>query len=398
MSKHIDVVVKYFYPVAAGIETNVIETYSVLAEKGWDITIHTSKDTYLEKNSLPDEEVIRGLKIKRYPFGLFGYWPDINWFQTDFVCLHNFDIFPHFRLLVYSLLLKLARRKKFALILTPHGGFNPEWSLFSFSVRLIKKCYHDTFGAMFIKSVADGIIAVSEWEKEQITDKGVCPASIVVIGNGLEGSAYGDVEKESSSEIKKAVQSYAKYIIQVGRISSIKNYEITINALAKLPSDIKYLIVGPVHESKYKNKLEIIIKKMGLEDRVIFTGVIRGVDKYFLIKKAQLMVHMSFAESYCSVVHEGLRQGLVCIVSNEKALPYLVKDGINGYCLDVRDSEALSKKISYVLENKNSPSIVEMEERNRECGLRNSWREVAATMEQYYNKFLSGTYEIIGKD
>ena len=42
--KRLHVITRYFYPVAAGIETNILETYSILASRGWDITIHTSKD------------------------------------------------------------------------------------------------------------------------------------------------------------------------------------------------------------------------------------------------------------------------------------------------------------------------------------------------------------------
>lgn len=97
----IDVIVKYFYPIAAGIEVNTMETYSVLAKKGWDVTFHVSNDLYLEKNVLPKFEKIRGIKVKRYKFisDLVGYMPDINWDKTNIVCLHNFNIY-HFRILL----------------------------------------------------------------------------------------------------------------------------------------------------------------------------------------------------------------------------------------------------------------------------------------------------------
>ncbi len=397
-NKHIDVVVKYFFPIAAGIETNVMETYSVLAKKGWDVTIHTSKDTYLEKNILPDEENIRGLKVKRYSFTSFGYWPDIQWSQTDIVSLHNFDIFPHFQILVYSLLRKIFGKKKFALILTPHGGFNPEWSTFARLKALIKKNYHYTLGVMLINKTVDGVRAVSGWEKDQMIAKGIKAILVAVIDNGLEDEAYEDLEKNASLKIKEAIRQYGKYIIQVGRVYSIKNYEITIKALAGIPADVNYVIVGPVNDAEYKKKLENLIEKLGLKKRVFFVGIVRGVDKYYLMKRAQMMVHMAIWESYCNVVHEGLSQGLVCIVSNQTALPYLVKDRINGYCLDVKDSEVLSKKISYVLANKNSSLVREMEERNREFGLKNSWREVAGKMELFYNNIILKIYAAIKQD
>lgn len=56
----IHVITKYFIPVVAGIEVNILETYSVLAKEGWDITIHTSKDTYLQKGHLADTDEVRG--------------------------------------------------------------------------------------------------------------------------------------------------------------------------------------------------------------------------------------------------------------------------------------------------------------------------------------------------
>jgi len=118
-------------------------------------------------------------------------------------------------------------------------------------------------------------------------------------------------------------------------------------------------------------------------------GVVRGVDKYYLIKKAEMMVHMALWESYCNVVHEGLSQGLVCIVSNVCALPYLVKDGVNGYCLDLHDDTELAEKISFVLEHKNDSTLAAMKKRNREYGLEDSWRSVAHRMEGFYKDALA---------
>ena len=51
--KHVDVITKYFYPVAGGIENNIMQTYVALQNTlGWDVTIHTLRDTYTEKYTL----------------------------------------------------------------------------------------------------------------------------------------------------------------------------------------------------------------------------------------------------------------------------------------------------------------------------------------------------------
>lgn len=391
-NKQIHIIVKYFYPVAAGIETNIMETYSVLAGKGWEITIHTSLDTLTEKNCLMPVDSIRGLRVRRYSFTKLAYFPKINWQEADVVCLHNFNIIPHLYILIYSLILKILGRKNFALILTPHGGFNPEWKVFPRFGGFIKKIYHFTIGTLLINFVVDGVRTVSDWERQQIILKGINKNKVITISNGIENEAYLDVEKLASKEIKEKVKIYGKYIIQIGRVYPIKNYETTIKALVKVPSDINYVIAGPLDyvmgKATYKEQLDELIKKLGLENRVFFAGIIRGMDKYYLIKNAKMMVHMAIWESFCNVVHEGLSQGLVCIVANNTALPYLIKDGVNGYCVETHNFEGIADKINYVIKNKKSKFIKDMEERNRIFGLKNSWRNVAEQMEQWFKNLI----------
>lgn len=384
MKRKLDIIVKYFYPVAAGIETNILETFSYLITD-WEITVHTSKDTLTEKNVLPDEEEYRGFKIKRYSYGKFGYTPAIDWEKADVVTFHNFNIFPHLYVLIYTLFLKLSGQKKYKLILTPHGGFTPEWRIFSKAGALIKKTYHYTIGTLLINLTVDKLRAVSVWEKDQIVSKGVKNSLVTVIPNGIEDDAYKNVDKLASDEIKKKVKTYDKYILQIGRIYKIKNYETTIKALAKIKGDIKYVIAGPIQDdTSYLDKLNALIKSLGLDNRVIFLGVVRGIDKYYLIKHAQMMVHMALWESFCNVVHEGLSQGLVCIVANNTALPYLIKDGVNGYCVETTDVNGVAEKIQYVLDNKNSKKIKDIEERNRKYGLEYSWKKVSEEINSYY--------------
>lgn len=386
----INVILKYFLPVTAGIEVNTSETYSKLTDK-WDITVHTSNDTLTEKSTLEPEAEIKGIKVKRYPYKTFGFWPNINWQETNVVALHNFNVFPHFIVMGYTLLLKILGMKKFALFLTPHGGFNPEWSIFPAHIAFIKKLYHYTVGTIMINLTVDGVRAVSEWEGKEIIGKGVNRKKVRVISNGIEDDAYKDIDGLASEEIKKTVKELGRYIIQIGRVYVIKNYESVIKAMPMMPKDIKFVIVGPVennYHDDYQAKLLTLAKEQGVEDRVIFLGVVRGVDKYYLIKHSQMMVHMALWESFCNVVHEGMSQGKVCVVSNTYALPYLIKDGVNGFSLEPHDYKGVAEKVNYVLDNKESKEIKTIEEVNREYGLKTSWRKVAESMYQFYEQTL----------
>lgn len=386
--KRIHIVVKYFYPVAAGIETNILETYSVLAKKGWRIVLHTSRDTLTEKNILKKQDLIRGIKVKRYLYQFFGYFPKIPWYTTDIICLHNFNIVPHSYIMIWTFILKIFGRKRYSLVLIPHGGYNPEWRVFPKFQASIKKTYHQTIGKWLINISVDGVRAVSEWEKNEMIKEGIRPALISVIENGIENEAYSDIDRLASVKIKDKIKKIGKYIIQVGRIYPIKNYETTIRALAQLPEDIKYVIVGPDADEAYIKSLNNLIKELKLIDRVIFLGVIRGVDKYYVIRHAEMMVHMALWESFCNVVHEGLSQGLICIVANNTALPLLIQNGVNGYCVETQDYKTVAERIQYVLNNKNTSELQQMSERNRKLGLQHSWRSIAYALEKFYNKLI----------
>ncbi|MBI4008651.1 glycosyltransferase family 4 protein [Candidatus Roizmanbacteria bacterium] len=390
VKKHIDVITKYFYPVAAGIETNILETYSILVQMGWDVTIHTSQDTHTQKDHLAERELIRGLKVRRYSFKWYGYIPDINWKDTDVICLHNFNVVPHIFILFYGLILKFLRLKKFKLFLIPHGGYTPDWSIFSLPVGYLKKLYHLTIGRLLVNTTVDAIRAVSVWERVEIEKYGIKNKLIHVIPNGIENEAYEDVEKRASKEIKDKVKAFGNYIIQIGRIYFIKNYETAIRALSLVPNKVKYIIAGELDtatgskKSSYIEELKNLIKKLNLEKRVVFVGVVRGIDKYYLIKHAQMMVHMARYESFCNVVHEGMSQGLPCIVANNTALPMLIKTDINGYRVETYDSKTLAERINYILTNKQSRLIQQMGETNRRYALLHSWKKVALKLDQLY--------------
>lgn len=383
----VHVITKYFYPVAAGIETNILETYSKLANI-WDITIHTSADEYLRKNSLPRSARLRALNIKRYLFKgeVTGYLASIDYKTADIVALHNFNIF-FWRYFVLALYHRLIGTKKYRLIVTPHGGFTPEWSMFPALTRLGKYVYHRIFGSLFINYLADETRCVSLWERAEMIKMGVHKGRITTITNGLEDEAFMDVNKLASLKTKQFVKQLGTYIIQVGRIYPIKNYETMIRALPLIP-EVKYLIVGQVEKSaqfaNYKDDLINLAKQLGVADRLIFGGVVRGVDKYYLIKHSKLMVHMAIWESFCNVVHEGMSQGKVCIVANNTALPLLIKDGVNGYTVATKDSAVLADKINLCLSPKHKKIIQKIESHNQMVGQNDSWANVAQKMYELY--------------
>lgn len=384
-ARSVHVVVKYFFPVPAGIETNILETYSVLSKKGWRVVVHTSKDTLTKHSVLSGTETIRGISIVRYPWVWYGFWPKFSG-EMNLLALHNCNIVPHIPLLGLILIKRLLRQQVPKVIVTPHGGFTPEWKTFPLMVRVCKLMIHKTLYAFLLNTAADSIRAVSKWEKEEMISYGIRPSLITVISNGIENMAFENPDQSVSRTWKARVTRLGKYLIQMGRIHPIKNFETTIRALPSLPTDINFVIAGPIGDERYKQNLIDLARDLGVSQRVKFVGIVRGAEKFYLLKQALAMVHMALWESYCNVVHEGMSQGLVCVVANNTALPLLIKEGVNGYCVETRDAEALATTLQRVLDPKAAKMMKAISKRNLSEVRTHSWDGVANRLNILYTE------------
>ncbi len=384
--KTIHVFTRFFYPVVGGMEINILNTYCNFVKKGWDVTIHTTKDSLSEKNIFPQKDIVSGMTIKRCRRTFYAL-NTLNreiYKNGNLLVLHDLDISGQILIYLRTLVFKLLGCKKYSFIFSSHGLFNYDSNVYP-GIKIKTRAFiQNSIGVFLINKCVDGIRAVSNFEKEGLVKAGVKESLINIITNGLEEETFKDIEEMASEKIKSCVKKTGDYIVQVGKIDRVKNYEVVIKALGKLPSNISYLIAGGESDADYKRELINLINDLGLENRVIFLGVIQGIDKYYLMKHSLAMVHLARSEGFGNAVHEGMSQGLVCITSNRGNLPDLVKNEVNGYCLDPDDYEGLAKKINFVLENKNSSKILEMEKRNEDFAVSHSWQNVAEKVERFY--------------
>ncbi|MEK7517663.1 MAG: glycosyltransferase family 4 protein [Patescibacteria group bacterium] len=388
----VHVINKYFYPVTAGIETNLMEVYGRFAKKGHKITMHTSRNTLSKKNILKKEENIRGMKVIRYDYKWFGFMPRIPFDKVDVISLHNFTIFPNFFVMFWVIMLKILGKKKFTLILSPQSGFNPDWNSIPKKKKIIKLFLHKTIGKLLINYSADGIRVISKWEKEEMIKLGIRKNLIELIGHGTQEQALVD-NNRVDMQFEKKIKESMPFIIQIGRIHPIKNYETSIKSFEKIPKNFKLIIIGQVEEELYFKKLQELINDLDLQERVIFLNSISDEEKYYVLKNAEAMVHMSRHEGYCIAVHEAMSKGLVCVVSNTTALPELVADGVNGYCVAPDDENGVYKKLDFIVRNKNSSIIKKMKENNLLFAKENTWSKVADKIEDFYLETLRNIFK-----
>ncbi len=379
---HLDVVTQYFYPVTAGIETNILETYSELVKLGWSVTVHSSRDTLTEKNSLSPTASVRGLQVRRYHSGPIGFFPKLSHDPGNLICLHNFNLFPHFWIYLRAAIHALTGQKHYGIFLTPHGGFTPEWPTFPLLPRLVKRLYHAFPGRFFANYLSDGIRAISVWEQQALTQVGIKSSQIILIPNGLDTVARRPL-RLISAQVRQIVRRHSPYLLSIGRLAPIKNYETTIKALAATPGPLKLLIVGPSQDQAYVDSLYSLAKRLRVAQRLVFLGVVRGEDKYYLIKHSLAFVHLARWESFCNVVYEAQSLGQLCIVADNTALHSLVRHDVTGLLTPTFDHRQLSVLLTQLQAGECRPQIARIKRSLRAASFP-TWGATANLMQHHY--------------
>ena len=123
-------------------------------------------------------------------------------------------------------------------------------------------------------------------------------------------------------------KQYDKKYLFVGRLSKEKNIEMLIDIFNKL-EDYKLTIVG-------SGPLEKQLKKRAKEN-IIFVGNVVNLEirKYF--ETNNILVLTSVSETWGLVVEEALYYGVPVIVSSNCGSCEIIKDGINGYVVNIED-------------------------------------------------------------
>jgi colanic acid/amylovoran biosynthesis glycosyltransferase len=136
-------------------------------------------------------------------------------------------------------------------------------------------------------------------------------------------------------------------LISVGRLAWAKGYEFALDAVAKVVAagiDVEYLIVG---EGPYEEAIRFAADQLGL----LANGTVRmlgGVSRQRvreLLGSADIMVHAALEEGFCNAVLEAQAMGLPVVTSDAGGLPENVDDGVSGFVVRRRDSDAMSQRL-----------------------------------------------------
>jgi glycosyltransferase involved in cell wall biosynthesis len=136
----------------------------------------------------------------------------------------------------------------------------------------------------------------------------------------------------------------------VGRLDQEKRLEVLLRAMACLDrADVQLAIAG---RGRHAGVLHALAQELNLDHRVVFTGFVPAEDLPGLLNSADIFAMPSEAELQSIATLEALACGRPVLAANARALPELVKNGINGYLFEPGNHHEAARRMSQLADER----------------------------------------------
>lgn len=209
----------------------------------------------------------------------------------------------------------------------------------SWLVKEIFKKYISTCRKM------DGIFPISHALKDYFISKGITGENLQVINMTVDPLRFMGLKKEEGID---------RYIAYCGAVSNYKDgVDVLIKSfaiVAKQIPDIKLYIMGGFPFKKDKEEDYALIESLGLNERVVFTGLIPREQMPQMLKNAEALVlarpdNIQAKYGFPTKLGEYLLTGNPVVVTRVGDIPQFLKDGESAYIAEPGNVEEIAQKM-----------------------------------------------------
>lgn len=135
-------------------------------------------------------------------------------------------------------------------------------------------------------------------------------------------------------------------LVYTGRIIEDKGIGIVLQAMTRLGENVKLVLIGDGNVEQYKS----VSQELGVASRTFFLG--RREDVLEILAGCDVFVFPTLHENLSNSLLEACSSGLPVIATNIGGNPEVITDGVEGYLVSAKDSEALVEAISKMTGNR----------------------------------------------
>ena len=233
------------------------------------------------------------------------------------------------------------------------------------------------------------VLPVSSLVKRELLKVYDIPESkIHVIHPGVSISRFSALDKEDCRhEIRErhGLSQNDVVVLFVGMNFEIKGLELVLKGVAGLVgkedrnSKLKVLVVGKGERKRYI----ALCRELGIANRIIFTGVTREVEKYYLA--SDIFAMPSQFDTFGLTVLEAMTAGLPVIITRRVGAMDLIDSGVQGFVLSENPSPLdMTAALASLMEKEDR---LKMGENAQQVALQNTWDKTADQVANLYHQF-----------
>ena len=214
----------------------------------------------------------------------------------------------------------------------------------------------------------DATILVAETEvgKKEYTDllDKLSSENIAILSPPFDTDEFLILPEKTIFRKKFGIPLEKKVIMFLGRIHYIKGNDFLIRGFAealKKRTDLHLVLVGS--DDGHMEECEDLVRSLGIEENVIFTGFLAGKEKNSALVDADIVVQLSRFEQGAWAPLEGVLCKTPIIVTSNTGTGEDVKRIKAGYLVDFDDDEGLAATILSVFNNYDEAMNITLEAR-----------------------------------
>lgn len=206
----------------------------------------------------------------------------------------------------------ISRQQRKPYLISPHGMLDP-WCLSQ--SRLRKKAYM-LWRQRKDLDAARALHFTTPTELELVSPLKLQPETIVET-NGLDLSEFELLPGKEEFRDRFPLVGGRRIVLFLSRLHHKKGLELLIPAFALCHQpEMVLVLAGPCDES-YLLQLKSLTRQHGVENQVVFTGMLHGRERIAALVAAELFVLPSYQENFGLVVAESLAAGTAVVISDQ---------------------------------------------------------------------------------
>jgi len=181
---------------------------------------------------------------------------------------------------------------------------------------------------------SDCVITDSQFAKRQLAqDLGVRREHVKVVYCGV-GPKYAPLPRDEALAHRWGIQD-RQVLLCIGPLIARKNPVFLLEAFADIRRATgERVVLVWVGSGPLRAELEGLVRRLGLEGSVVFTGYLPEADKVPVLNLADVFVFPSLLEGFPLAPQEAMSCGKPVVAFRVASLPEMVEDGVSGFLVE----------------------------------------------------------------